>query len=114
MADVKREQERDDSVKTKGFFIFPPELFCNVRKREASDENLNMTLEKVFNHIEDSAKGSESEDNLAGLFDDIDVNSNKPGATVVKRDANLVKLIEGIANMRLQKSSQKLRWANES
>ena len=60
-----------------------------------------MTLETVFNHIEESAKGSESEDNFAGLFDDIDVNSNKLGATVAKRNAKLVKLIEGIAKMSL-------------
>ena len=48
-----------------------------------------MTLEAVFNHIEESAKGSASEDDFAGLFDDIDVNSNKLGATVAKRNANL-------------------------
>ena len=84
--------------KQKAFFILPSELFCNVRKRAASDENLNMTLEAVFNHIEESAKGSDSEDNFAGLFDDIDVNSNKLGATVAKRNANLVKLIEGVCS----------------
>ena len=101
LSDEVAEQAREDLVKTKGFFILPSELFCNVRKQAANDENLNMTLERVFNHIEDSAKGSESEDNFAGLFDDIDVNSNKLGATVAKRNANLVKLIEGIANMGL-------------
>lgn len=101
LPDEEAEQAREDLVKTKGFFILPSELFCNVRKKAASDENLNMTLEAAFNHIEESAKGSESEDNFAGLFDDIDVNSNKLGATVAKRNANLVKLIEGVANMRL-------------
>lgn len=101
LSDEDAEQAREDLVKTKGFFILPSELFCNVRKRAANDENLNMTLEAAFNHIEESAKGSESEDNFAGLFDDIDVNSNKLGATVAKRNANLVKLIEGVANMGL-------------
>lgn len=101
LPDEDAEQAREDLVKTKGFFILPSELFCNVRKKAAADENLNMTLESVFRHIEESAKGSESEDNFAGLFDDIDVNSNKLGATVAKRNANLVKLIEGVANMRL-------------
>lgn len=101
LSDEDAEQAREDLVKTKGFFILPSELFCNVRKRAANDENLNMTLETAFNHIEESAKGSESEDNFAGLFDDIDVNSNKLGATVAKRNANLVKLIEGVANMGL-------------
>ena len=60
-----------------------------------------MTLEAAFRHIEESAKGSPSEDNFAGLFDDIDVNSNKLGATVAKRNANLVKLMNGIADMKL-------------
>ena len=60
-----------------------------------------MTLERVFKLIEESAKGSESEDNFSGLFDDIDVNSNKLGATVAKRNANLVKLMDGVADMRL-------------
>ena len=101
LSDEDAEQAREDLVKTKGFFILPSELFCNVRKKAANDENLNMTLEAAFNHIEESAKGSESEDNFAGLFDDIDVNSNKLGATVAKRNANLVKLIEGVANMGL-------------
>ena len=101
LPDEDAEQAREDLVKTKGFFILPSELFSNVRKRAANDENLNMTLEAAFNHIEESAKGSESEDNFAGLFDDIDVNSNKLGTTVAKRNANLVKLIEGVANMGL-------------
>lgn len=101
LPDEDAEQAREDLVQTKGFFILPSELFCNVRKKAANDENLNMTLEATFNHIEESAKGSESEDNFAGLFDDIDVNSNKLGATVAKRNANLVKLIEGVANMGL-------------
>ena len=101
LSDEDAEQAREDMVKTKGFFILPSELFCNLRKKAAGDENLNMTLETIFKNIEDSAKGSESEDNFAGLFDDIDVNSNKLGATVAKRNANLVKLIEGVADMKL-------------
>lgn len=77
------------------------ELFGNVRKKAKEDENLNMTLEKAFRNIEDSAKGSESEDDFAGLFDDIDVNSNKLGSTVAKRNEKLVKLLDGIGEMKL-------------
>ncbi|MCD8028139.1 MAG: type I restriction-modification system subunit M [Erysipelotrichaceae bacterium] len=101
LSDEEAEVARDDMVRTKGFFILPSELFCNVRQRAKDDENLNMILEKVFYNIEDSAKGTESEDNFSGLFDDIDVNSNKLGGTVAKRNANLLKLIEGVANMKL-------------
>lgn len=101
LSDEEAEQARADMIKTKGFFILPSELFCNVKARAEKDENLNMTLETAFRHIEESAKGSASEDNFAGLFDDIDVNSNKLGATVAKRNANLVKLMNGIADMKL-------------
>ena len=101
MSDEDAEGARDGLVEEKGFFILPSELFCNVRKRAADDENLNETLERVFNHIEDSAKGSDSESDFAGLFDDIDVNSNKLGSTVAKRNEKLVKLLNGIGDMKL-------------
>lgn len=101
LSDEDAEQARADLVNTKGFFILPSELFINVRARAARDENLNETLERVFKHIEESAKGSVSEDDFAGLFDDIDVNSNKLGATVGKRNDKLVKLMNGIGEMKL-------------
>lgn len=101
LSDEDAEQVRKDLVKEKGFFILPSELFVNVQKRAKSDENLNETLEKIFRNIEDSAKGSESEDNFSGLFEDIDVNSSKLGSTVQKRNETLVKIIDGIAKMNL-------------
>jgi type I restriction enzyme M protein len=101
MADSDAEEAREGLIEEKGFFILPSELFCNVRKRAPQDENLNMTLESIFNHIEDSAKGSVSENSFAGLFDDFDVNSNKLGATVAKRNEKLVKLLNGVADMNL-------------
>ena len=101
MSDEEAEQAREGLVQEKGFFILPSELFVNVLKRAAADENLNETLERIFNHIEESARGSESENSFAGLFDDYDVNSNKLGSTVVKRNEKLVKLLEGVAAMNL-------------
>lgn len=101
LSDKEAEQARADLVNTKGFFILPSELFVNVRARAARDENLNETLERVFKHIEESAKGSVSEADFAGLFDDVDVNSNKLGATVGKRNDKLVKLMNGIGEMKL-------------
>ena len=92
---------RPGLIQEKGFFILPSELFCNVLKNASSDQNLNETLERVFNHIEDSAKGSDAESGFSGLFDDFDVNSNKLGATVAKRNDKLVKLLKGVADMRL-------------
>ena len=101
MSDAEAEEAREGLIEEKGFFILPSELFCNVRKKALQDENLNMTLEAVFNHIEDSAKGSVSENSFAGLFDDFDVNSNKLGATVAKRNEKLFKLLNGVGDMNL-------------
>ena len=101
MNDAEVEEAREGLVEEKGFFILPSELFCNVRARAASDENLNETLERIFRNIEESAKGSQSEGSFAGLFDDFDVNSNKLGSTVAKRNERLVKLLDGVANMNL-------------
>ena len=101
LSDEDAESAREDLVEVKGFFILPSELFCNVRKRAVNDPNLNETLEKVFSHIENSAMGSQSEGDFAGLFDDFDVNSNKLGSTVAKRNERLVKLLDGVANMNL-------------
>jgi len=101
LSDADAEQARDDLVKTKGFFILPSELFENVLKRAAVDENLNETLEYVFKNIEASAHGTDSEANFKGLFDDIDVNSNKLGGTVARRNEKLTKLMNGIAEMKL-------------
>lgn len=101
MSDEDAEEAREGLIEEKGFFILPSELFCNVQKHAANDENLNETLERVFRHIEESAQGSESENSFAGLFDDFDVNSNKLGSTVAKRNERLAKLLTGIADMKL-------------
>lgn len=101
MSDEEANQAREDMINTKGFFILPSQLFVNVRKNASNDENLNETLEKVFNAIETSAQGTVSEDDFKGLFDDIDVNSNKLGSTVAKRNETLVKLLDGIGDMKL-------------
>ena len=101
LPDADAEQARVDLIRTMGFFILPSQLFSNVRKNATQDENLNETLEGIFNAIEDSAKGSDSEDDLKGLFDDIDVNSNKLGGTVAERNKRLVKLLNGVGDMKL-------------
>lgn len=101
MPDEEAEGAKESLVQEKGFFILPSDLFCNVCKIAENDENLNERLERIFNSIENSAKGSESEDDFKGLFDDFDVNSNKLGPTVAKRNERLAKLLLGIKNMNL-------------
>jgi type I restriction enzyme M protein len=92
---------RELIIQEKGFFILPSELFQNVRARAKNDPNLNETLARVFQNIENSAKGTASEDRFKGLFDDLDVNSNKLGNTVEKRNEKLVKLLDAIGDLPL-------------
>ena len=101
LSDAEAEAIREDMVKTKGFFILPSELFENVRRCAPQDEDLNETLERIFRHIEDSARGAGSEDDFKGLFDDLDVNSNKLGGTVKARNERLIKLINGVGEMKV-------------
>ena len=101
LPDDVAENAREDLINSKGYFIRPSELFCNVCAKASDDENLNETLEGIFANIENSAKGSEAEDDFAGLFDDFDVNSNKLGGTVAKRNERLVKILNGVASMQL-------------
>ncbi len=101
LTDKNAEFGRAETIKDKGFYILPSELFTNVTKNARNDNNLNETLVTVFKNIESSAKGTESEDDLKGLFDDLDVNSNKLGSTVEKRNLQLVKLLESINGLRL-------------
>jgi type I restriction enzyme M protein len=101
LSDADAEFGRRETVAEKGFYILPSELFANVRKRAPKNENLNETLERVFKNIEGSAIGADSEDDVKGLFDDLDVNSGKLGATVAKRNERLVKLLDAIGDLPL-------------
>lgn len=82
----------------KGFFILPSELFCNIRKGADKNENLNVVISNVFNNIESSARGSASEDDVKGLFDDFTID-NKLGNTVDERNEKLVKLLNAIGDL---------------
>ena len=101
LADSDAEFGRSITVKDKGFYILPSELFANVRTNAANDINLNETLERVFKNIEGSAIGTPSEDDLKGLFDDLDVNSARLGNTVARRNEKLVKLLDAIGDLPL-------------
>jgi type I restriction enzyme M protein len=101
LPDDQAEFGRVETVKEKGFYILPSDLFVNVRARARHDADLNETLARVFANIEASAIGADSEDDIKGLFDDLDVNSNKLGPTVAKRNEKLVKLLDAIGDLKL-------------
>lgn len=90
---------KDDAVKTKGYFIYPAQLFSNVVKNARSNENLNTHLKDIFDAIESSAIGYDSEHDIKGLFDDVDTRSNRLGNTVTERNQRLADILEGIASL---------------
>mgnify|MGYP001016923675 CR=1 FL=1 len=101
LSDKEAELGKKEIVLAKGFYILPSELFVNVRKNAKNNANLNETLSRVFSNIENSAKGFDSEDDIKGLFADLDVNSPKLGNTVEKRNQKLVKLLDAIGDLQL-------------
>ena len=101
LSDQEAEYGRAETVAEKGFYILPSQLFSNVRDRAAADTNLNETLESIFKAIEGSAMGTDSERDLKGLFDDLDVNSQKLGSSVPKRNSRLAQLMQAIGDLNL-------------
>ena len=87
-------------LEEKGFLILPSELFCNVRKGAQYNDNLNVTISNVFNNIEASARGTASENDVKGLFDDFTID-NKLGNTVDERNQKLVKMLNAIGDLKL-------------
>lgn len=107
LPDDQAEWGREETVRERGFFILPSELFCNILKRvdkdgmrlEEDGQDLNELLAQVFKNIEGSAVGTDSEGDLKGLFDDMDVNSAKLGNSVIERNKKLVTLISKIGSL---------------
>lgn len=87
-------------LEEKGFFILPSELFCNIRKGAKYNDNLNVVISNIFNNIEASARGTASEDDVKGLFDDFTID-NKLGNTVDERNEKLVKMLNAIGDLKL-------------
>ncbi len=90
---------KDDAIKTKGYFIYPSQLFCNVTKNANNNENLNTDLSKIFAEIEASANGHSSEEDIKGLFVDFDTTSYRLGKTVKEKNTRLADVLKGIAEL---------------
>lgn len=97
--DIITEDIREDAILSKGFFIYPSQLFCNIAKSAHSNDNLNTELRDIFNSIEGSALGYPSEQDIKGLFADFDTTSNRLGNTVAEKNARLASVIKGIASL---------------
>lgn len=90
---------KDDAVKTKGYFIYPSQLFSNIAKTTNTNETLNTDLAKIFKEIEASANGYASEHDIKGLFADFDTTSNRLGNTVPDKNKRLAAVIKGVAGL---------------
>lgn len=101
LSDDDAEIARQITIEDKGFYILPSELFVNIRKNAKNNEDLNVTIANIFKNIEASSIGTPAEPSMKGLFDDIDVNSNKLGASVDDRNKVLVKLLDSIGELNL-------------
>ena len=101
MADEDAEMAREQMVQEKGFFILPSQLFKNVCAVCEQDENLNMTLSNIFREIEGSAIGTDSEDDMKGLFNDFNVDSSQIGGDVRTRNKLIAKVLLRVRDMDL-------------
>jgi len=90
---------KDDAVKTKGYFIYPSQLFVNVAKTANTNPNLNTDLKAIFDAIENSANGYPSEKDIKGLFADFDTTSSRLGNTVENKNSRLAKVLKGVAEL---------------
>jgi len=90
---------KDDAVKTKGYFIYPSQLFSNVAKNANDNENLNTDLAAIFSAIESSANGYPSERDIKGLFADFDTTSNRLGNSVKDKNSRLAAVLKGVAGL---------------
>ena len=108
LTNEEAEDGRAATVADKGFYVRPTDLFSNVRARAKGNENLNEQLAGIFRAIEDSAKGTNAEADLRGLFDDVDVNSSKLGNTVAERNVKLVKIMDAVGDLPLDHGSAQI------
>ena len=106
MPDEEAAPAKDQMVQEKGFFILPSQLFVNVCKDCENDENLNMTLSNIFKSIEASAIGTDSEDDMKGLFSDFNVDSSQLGGDVKTRNKLIAKVLLKVRDMDLGESFQ--------
>ena len=99
LSDEEAEGVREEMQSSKGYFILPSQLFQNVAKAPEKDPELNIHVAQIFQAIEGSSVGMSSEKDFKGLFDDVDVTSNKLGATLEERIDRLAKIISGIRDL---------------
>lgn len=89
----------EDSIQSKGYFIYPSQLFINIVAKANTNDNLNTDLKAIFQSIESSANGYPSEKEIKGLFADFDTTSNRLGNTVAEKNKRLAAVLKGVADL---------------
>lgn len=97
--DIITPEIKDDAIRTKGYFIYPSQLFANVVDNANTNSNLNTDLKTIFTDIENSANGYESEQDIKGLFADFDTTSTRLGNTVEDKNKRLAAILKGVAEL---------------
>ncbi|ESK38733.1 type I restriction enzyme EcoR124II M protein [Acinetobacter nectaris CIP 110549] len=92
---------KDDAIRTKGYFIYPSQLFCNIAAKANTNDCLNADLNSIFTAIESSAVGYPSEPDIKGLFTDFDTTSNRLGSTVKDKNSRLAAVLKGVEGLKL-------------
>lgn len=106
--DIITPEIKTDAIKTKGYFIYPSQLFNNIVATANTNDNLNTDLAEIFNAIESSANGFPSEQDIKGLFTDFDTTSNRLGNTVADKNKRLAAVLKGVAQLDMGESGHQI------
>ncbi len=84
---------RTEAIDQLGYFLLPSELFHIVAEKGEQGEFIIEALSETLRHIEQSTMGSAAEDDFNGLFDDLDLTSNKLGKTEKAKNELISKVL---------------------
>lgn len=91
-----------DCINSKGFFIFPSELFNNVYEKYKNNPNdLNVVITNIFKNIDERSLNKANEQDIIGLLTGINLSSNNLGENVTNRNKKIIKIIAAIASFEL-------------
>jgi type I restriction enzyme M protein len=91
-----------------GFFIEPKYLFDSLIKDIKAGNFDTEKLQNAINEVQLSTVGHESENDFRGLFADMDLGSNKLGATVSERGKMIAKVMLALADINFRSQDMQI------
>jgi type I restriction enzyme M protein len=85
---------KEELLETLGYFIEPTYLFDNLARRAINKEVIIEDLGAAFKSVENSTLGYDSEEEFAGLFEDVDLTSTKLGKTVEQKNKLISEVVK--------------------